>query len=124
MPLTCSTRQSRRCGDTASEPASLSTGCFSRRLISPTSSAVGAASCAELLEAYPGLSPQRLDNGLTTAKRAFRRFVEEVMPRGLRDEDQPADRFDEWMAILRDSNASQFNLLHLAYRVMPFLALT
>jgi DNA-directed RNA polymerase specialized sigma24 family protein len=76
---------------------------------------------AELLEAYPGLSPQRLDNGLTTAKRAFRRFVEEVMPRGLRDEDQPAERFEEWMAILRDSNASQFNLLHLAYRVMPFL---
>ncbi len=43
------------------------------------------------------------------------------MPRGLRDEDQPAERFEEWMAILRDSNASQFNLLHLAYRVMPFL---
>ncbi len=76
---------------------------------------------AELLEAYPHLDPQRLDNGLTTAKRAFRRFVEEVIPRGLRDEVRPEERFDEWMAILRDSNASQFNLLHLAYRVMPNL---
>jgi DNA-directed RNA polymerase specialized sigma24 family protein len=76
----------------------------------------------ELLAAYPNLTKQQLDNGLTTAKRAFRRFVEEVMPRGLRDEDRPGERFDEWMEILRDSNASQFNLLHLAYRVMPFLA--
>ena len=76
---------------------------------------------AELLEAYPAFSPERLDNGLTTAKRAFRRFVEEVIPRGLRDEDRAGARFEEWMAILRDSNASQFNLLHLAYRVMPFL---
>ena len=74
----------------------------------------------ELLAAYPGLTPQRLDNGLTTAKRAFRRFVEEVIPRGLRDEVRPGEQFEEWMAILRHSNASQFNLLHLAYRVMPF----
>ena len=76
---------------------------------------------AELLEAFPGLDAQRLDNGLTTTKRAFRRFVEEVIPRGLRDEVRPGERFDEWMAILRESNASQFNLLHLAYRVMPYL---
>jgi len=76
----------------------------------------------ELLEAFPDFDPQRLDNSLTTAKRAFRRFVEDVIPRGLRDEVRPGERFDEWMAILRDSNASQFNLLHLAYRVMPFLA--
>ena len=75
----------------------------------------------ELLEAFPSLDAQRLDNGLTTAKRAFRRFVEDVIPRGLRDEVPPGDRFDEWMAVLRDSNASQFNLLHVAYRVMPFL---
>jgi len=75
----------------------------------------------ELLEAFPDLDSQRLDNGLTTAKRAFRRFVEDVIPRGLRDEASPGDRFDEWMAVLRDSNASQFNLLHVAYRVMPFL---
>ncbi len=75
---------------------------------------------AELLEAFPGLDPQRLDNGLTTTKRAFRRFVEEVIPRGLRDEARPGERFDEWMALLRQSNASQFNLLHLAYRVMPY----
>jgi DNA-directed RNA polymerase specialized sigma24 family protein len=76
----------------------------------------------ELLDAFPDVDPQRLDNSLTTAKRAFRRFVEDVIPRGLRDEVRPGERFDEWMAILRDSNASQFNLLHLAYRVMPFLA--
>ena len=77
---------------------------------------------AELLEAFPGLDPQRLDNGLTTTKRAFRRFVEEVIPRGLRDDVRPGERFDEWMALLRDSSASQFNLLHLAYRVMPYLS--
>ena len=75
----------------------------------------------ELLEAFPSLNPERLSASLTTAKRAFRRFVEEVIPRGLRDEVRPGERFDEWMAILRDSNASQFNLLHVAYRVMPFL---
>ncbi len=77
---------------------------------------------AELLEAYPEFDANRLNCALTTAKRAFRRFVEEVIPRGLRDEVSAEERFHEWMTILRDSNASQFNLLHLAYRVMPHLA--
>jgi DNA-directed RNA polymerase specialized sigma24 family protein len=77
---------------------------------------------AELLEEFGQDDPQFLDNALTTAKRAFRRFVQDVIPRGLRDQVTPAERFDEWMAILRKSNASQFNLLHLAYRVTPFLS--
>jgi hypothetical protein len=77
---------------------------------------------AELLQAFPGLEPQKLDNGLTTTKRAFRRFVEEVIPRGLRDDVRPGERFEEWMSLLRESSASQFNLLHLAYRVMPYLS--
>jgi DNA-directed RNA polymerase specialized sigma24 family protein len=77
---------------------------------------------AELLQAFPGLEPQKLDNSLTTTKRAFRRFVEEVIPRGLRDDVRPGERFDEWMSLLRDSSASQFNLLHLAYRVMPYFS--
>jgi hypothetical protein len=76
----------------------------------------------ELLEAFPELDAQRIDNGVTTAKRAFRRFVEDLIPEDPRDEARPREKFDEWMAILRDSNASQFNLLHLAYRVLPFLA--
>jgi DNA-directed RNA polymerase specialized sigma24 family protein len=76
---------------------------------------------AELLELFPGSNPQFLDNSLTTAKRAFRRFVQEVIPRGLRDGTTAKERFDEWMGILRRSNAAQFNRLHLAYRVTPFL---
>ncbi len=75
----------------------------------------------ELLNEYPEMKPQDLDNALTTAKRAFRRFVQEVIPRGLHDGVPPDERFAEWMAILRQSNASQFNLLHVAYRVTPFL---
>ena len=77
---------------------------------------------AELLEAFPNESAQDFDNALTTAKRAFRRFVQEVIPRSLRDEVSPAERFEEWMQILRNSSASQFNLLHLAYRVAPLLS--
>jgi hypothetical protein len=38
----------------------------------------------------------------------------------LREEAVPGERFEEWMAILRESHASQFNLLHVAYRVMPY----
>ncbi len=76
----------------------------------------------ELLEAFPELDSQRIDNAVTTAKRAFRRFVEDLIPQDPRDEERPREKFDEWMAILRDSNASQFNLLHVAYRVLPFLA--
>jgi hypothetical protein len=76
---------------------------------------------AELLRAFPEFDAQRLDNALTTAKRAFRRFVEGLIPRGLREEAGPGEQFEEWMAILRESHASQFNLLHVAYRVMPYL---
>ncbi|HZW33695.1 MAG TPA: hypothetical protein VFF52_23440, partial [Isosphaeraceae bacterium] len=76
---------------------------------------------AELLQAFPEFDAQRLDNALTTVKRAFRRFVEGLIPRGLREETGPGERFEEWMAILRESHASQFNLLHVAYRVMPYL---
>ncbi len=76
---------------------------------------------AELLRAFPEFDAQRLDNALVTAKRAFRRFVEELIPRGLRGEARPGERFEEWMAILRESHASQFDLLHVAYRVMPYL---
>jgi hypothetical protein len=76
---------------------------------------------AELLARYPDMQPQDINNALTTAKRAFRRIIQEVIPRGLRDGVPPAERFADWMAILRQSNASQFNLLHVAYRVTPFL---
>ena len=76
---------------------------------------------AELLAEHPGMKPQDLDNALTTAKRAFRRLVQEVIPRSLHDGVPPDERFAEWMAILRNSNASQFNLLHVAYRVTPLL---
>jgi DNA-directed RNA polymerase specialized sigma24 family protein len=76
---------------------------------------------AELLAEFQRDDPQFLDNALTTAKRAFRRFVQELMPRWPGDDREPAERFAEWMEILRNSNASQFNLLHVAYRVIPFL---
>jgi DNA-directed RNA polymerase specialized sigma24 family protein len=75
----------------------------------------------ELLEMYPGEPPKFLDNSLTTAKRAFRRIIQEVVPRGLRDGMPAAERFDDWMAILSRSSASQFNLLHVAYQVAPHL---
>jgi hypothetical protein len=39
----------------------------------------------ELIEAFPSENAHHFDNALTTAKRAFRRFVQEVIPRGLRD---------------------------------------
>ncbi len=77
---------------------------------------------AELLAAYPGADPQFLVNSLMTAKRAFRRFVQDVIPRGLREDVTPSERFAEWMAILRDSHSSQFNLLHLAFRVVPSIS--
>jgi hypothetical protein len=80
-----------------------------------------ARSRADLLQAFPEFDAQRLDNALTTAKRAFRRFVEGLIPRGLREEARSGERFEEWMAILRESHASQFNLLHVAYRVLPYL---
>src|SRR5262249_3488413 len=76
---------------------------------------------ADLLRAFPEFDAQRLDNALTTTKRAFRRFVEGLIPRGLREEAGPGERFEEWMALLRESHASQFDLLHGAYRVMPYL---
>jgi hypothetical protein len=75
---------------------------------------------AALLQAFPDFDAQRLDNALTTDKRAFRRFVQALIPRGLREEAGPGERFEEWMAILQKSHASQFNRLHVAYRVMPY----
>jgi DNA-directed RNA polymerase specialized sigma24 family protein len=75
----------------------------------------------EMAARYPGAPPRFLDNCLTTAKRTFRRFIQEVVPRGLREDVPAAERFQEWMSILRDSNASQFNLLHVAYQVTPHL---
>jgi DNA-directed RNA polymerase specialized sigma24 family protein len=77
---------------------------------------------AKLLEAFPGANSQYFDNALTTAKRAFRRFVQEIILHGPGEDATPAERFEEWMEILRTSNASQFDLLHLAYRVTPHLA--
>ena len=76
---------------------------------------------AELLQAFPEFNSQRLENALTTAKRAFRRLVEELIPRRAREEAAPGERFEEWMEILRNSHASQFNLLSAAFRVMPYL---
>jgi hypothetical protein len=78
---------------------------------------------AELLQAFPEFDSRLLDNALTTAKRAFRRLLEGLIPRGLREESRPGERFEEWMAILRESHPSQFGLLHVAYRVMPYLDL-
>jgi hypothetical protein len=72
----------------------------------------------ELLQDYPGKDSQFIDNSLTTAKRAFRRLIEEAIPRGLRGDWDPAERFREWMEILRGSHASQFDRLHVAYRVV------
>lgn len=68
---------------------------------------------AELREMF-GLTPQQLDNVLTTTKRTFRRVIEEVIPRGQRG-GRAGERFEEWMTIFRESNASRFNLLHAAY---------
>ena len=76
---------------------------------------------AELLRSFPGKDATFLDNSLTTAKRAFRRIILEVIPLGLRDGATPSERFAGWMEILGRSNASQFDLLQLAYRVAPFL---
>ena len=75
---------------------------------------------AELLEAIGRDDFQALDNCLTTAKRSFRRLALEVIL-GWPGEDDPSDRFAEWMEILRRCNASQFDLLRLAYRVAPHL---
>lgn len=75
----------------------------------------------DLVADFPGKDKQYLHNSLTTAKRAFQRFVHEAVPRGLRENETEGSRFDSWMAILKVSNASQFNLLHVAYKVMPYL---
>jgi DNA-directed RNA polymerase specialized sigma24 family protein len=75
----------------------------------------------QLLALFPGKDPQFLDNCLTTAKRAFRRLVQEVIPYDLRKDVSSAERFRDWMEILRQSNASQYNKLHVAYRVSPLL---
>jgi DNA-directed RNA polymerase specialized sigma24 family protein len=77
----------------------------------------------ELLQLFPGKDASFLDNSLTTAKRAFRRIILEVIPLGLRDGATPSERFGEWMEILGRSNASQFNLLQLAYRVAPLMSM-
>src|SRR5262249_29153545 len=42
-------------------------------------------------------------------------------PHDLRRGISPAELFRDWMEILRGSNASQFNKLHVAYRVSPLL---
>jgi hypothetical protein len=76
---------------------------------------------SELLAEFGRDDPQFLDNSLTTAKRAFRRIVQEIIPRWPDDGPDPSEHFSEWMATLRNSNASQFDLLHVAYRIMPFL---
>jgi DNA-directed RNA polymerase specialized sigma24 family protein len=81
-----------------------------------------AKSRAELLREFPGKDAAFLDNSLTTAKRAFRRIILEVIPLGLRDGATPGERFGEWMEILGRSNASQFDLLQVAYRVAPLLS--
>ena len=76
---------------------------------------------AELLAAYPGKDMGFVDDSLTTAKRAFKRLVREVVPRGLRDDLGAEDCFREWMEILRNSHASQYDLLHVAYWVTPYV---
>ena len=78
---------------------------------------------AELLRDFPGKDSSFLDNSLTTAKRAFRRIILDVIPRSFRDGVSPSERFVEWMEILERSNASQFDRLQLAYRVAPFIAI-
>lgn len=76
---------------------------------------------AELLAEFDCTDPQFLDNALTTAKRAFRRFVQEIMQYWPEGTLEPSERFTEWLEILRGSNASQFDLLHVAFRVAPHL---
>jgi DNA-directed RNA polymerase specialized sigma24 family protein len=76
---------------------------------------------AELLAMLGRDDPQALDNALTTAKRAFRRLVQEVIPQWPGENADPSSRFADWLEILRRSNASQYDLLHLAYRVTPRL---
>ncbi|MGE3820147.1 MAG: hypothetical protein AB7I30_12060 [Isosphaeraceae bacterium] len=75
----------------------------------------------ELVADFPGKDKQFLHNSLTTAKRAFQRFVHEAIPRGFRDNQTEGSRFEDWMAILKVSNASQFNRLHIAYKVFPYI---
>jgi hypothetical protein len=76
---------------------------------------------AELLAESNRADPQYLTNVLVTARRAFRRFLDEIIPSWPGDGLTPAERFAEWMEILKSSNAAQFNLLSVAYRVEPFL---
>lgn len=80
-----------------------------------------ALSRAELLARTGGKGPQYLDNALTTTKRAFRRFVHEILAQWPDRDLDPRERFAEWMTILRESRASRYDLLHLAYRVIPLL---
>ncbi len=76
---------------------------------------------ADLLRNFPGKDMSYLDDSLTTAKRAFRRIILDVIPLGLRNGVAPSERFVEWMEILGRANASQFDLLQLAYRVAPYM---
>lgn len=73
----------------------------------------------ELVRHLGFASVNSVDSALTTAKRAFRRFVQEVVPLWPGENFGTKEHFNEWMEALRHSNASQFGLLHLAYRVEP-----
>jgi DNA-directed RNA polymerase specialized sigma24 family protein len=75
----------------------------------------------ELLAEYPGQVETFLADSLWTAKRAFRRIIHDLLPDDPRDGLDPDERFVEWMGILRGCHASQFELLHIAYRVIPYV---
>lgn len=70
------------------------------------------------LQFFPGSRDnQKIDNALTTVKRIFQRIIEDSFEAEGETSATSHELFEEWMSILKKSNASLHSALQAAYRV-------
>lgn len=70
------------------------------------------------LQFFPGSRDnQKIDNALTTVKRIFQRIIEDSFEAEGENPATSQDLFEEWMSIIKKSNASLHSALQAAYRV-------
>ena len=70
------------------------------------------------LQFFPGSRDnQKIDSALTTVKRIFQRIIEDSFEAEGENSATGQELFDEWMEILKKSNASLHSALQAAYRV-------
>lgn len=92
---------------------------FDELVLAPLDPTRVAKTPAELLAEFPGHKYDDLFNRATSFKRVVRRALPALIPPDLTERQTPEEQFEEWLEILRTSNAGRNNLLWLAFRTAP-----